>query len=165
MSKAASTRDYVGPGGETSSQIPGMLVRRAQQIATAIWLQRAGSELTAHQYAVLRVIHETPGLDQTSMCARAYFDRSTGADIVVRLAKNGLLVRVPDVGGDSRRKLLYLTEEGVRAYERLANVHAAVSDELLSGLDEGERPEFMRLLQKLVEGGERRVAAGRLGSD
>jgi DNA-binding MarR family transcriptional regulator len=145
--------------GVNTAPIPGVLVRRAQQLATVIWQQETGLEVTVHQYAVLRVVRETPGLDQKMVCARAYFDRSTGADIIARLAKNGLLARVRDQA-DSRRNLLYLTGEGLRVYERLARAHSTVSERLLSGLASDERPQFMQLLEKLVDVGEATVGAG-----
>src|SRR3712207_7028313 len=56
------------------------------------------------------------------------------------LEKNGLLARVRD-SADYRRNLLYLTQDGLAVYERLARAHARVSERLLAGLDSRERSE------------------------
>lgn len=144
--------------GETPEVNPGVLIRRAQQLATAVWLQLTGGEMTAQQFAVLRVAHEMPGSDQTMICSRAYFDRSTGFELIARLARKGLLERVRDTV-DSRRMLIYLSAEGERIFQRLTSRHDEVSLRLLEGLDDVEELELLRLLRKMVEHGEKRLAA------
>lgn len=131
---------------------PGYLLRRAQQIAVAIFMEECRERgVTPVQYAVLRALKTNPGLDQISLAQIVALDRSTLGDVATRLAERGLIHRHPGPQ-DRRTKLLYLSNEGETL---LDNVDAAVEraqDRLLSPLSADESATLLSLLAKLVKG-------------
>lgn len=129
---------------------PGYQARRLYQAYLAAWVKTVDSTLTGPQFAVLTTVDSAPGNDQSSMASAVALDTSTMADIARRLEHRGLLERrtAPD---DGRRKLLYLTEEGVRVL-REANDRARTLDEQLFGSYAGnERIELLRQLTTLAD--------------
>ena len=67
----------------------GHLVRRAQQVHTALWTAEFDGDLTGPQYALLSALSRQPSLDQRSAGRRASLDKSTAADVVARLQRSG----------------------------------------------------------------------------
>jgi DNA-binding MarR family transcriptional regulator len=93
---------------------PGHLIRRAHQIAVAMFNDVVGQEVTPIQYAILRMVHENPGIDQVSLARLIALDTSTTALTAARLETKGLLAR--EVAEQDRRQLcLSLTAEGRRS--------------------------------------------------
>jgi MarR family transcriptional regulator, lower aerobic nicotinate degradation pathway regulator len=130
--------------------LPGHDIRRLQQIAVAVFLQETEAHgITPVQYAALQAVANAPGLDQRSLARTVGFDTSTIAGVVDRLETRGLMQRSASPT-DRRVRLLTLTDAGT------ALLTAAVPDMLraqariLEPLDPAERPEFLRLLRKLV---------------
>ena len=85
---------------------PGHLIRRAQQIAVAIFIEEcAAFDLTPVQYAAMVAIQENEGIDATRLSAQIAFDRSTLGNVLERLEARGFVERYssPD---DKRVKLL-----------------------------------------------------------
>lgn len=129
---------------------PGHLIRRAQQIHTLLWQERVGSGLTSVQYAVLLVLYNQPRIDQQTLGQYAYLDKSTGGDIIGRLAARKEIVRSKDLV-DGRRNLLTLSPSGAdQIFDRARDV-LDVQDQLLRPLGSEERSVFMSLMTKLVE--------------
>jgi len=65
---------------------PGHLIRRAQQIAVAIFIEEcAAFDLTPVQYAAMVAIQENEGIDATRLSAQIAFDRSTLGNVLERL--------------------------------------------------------------------------------
>jgi DNA-binding MarR family transcriptional regulator len=127
---------------------PGHLVRRAQQIAVSMFHERVSPLVTPIQYAVLRALHFSPGLDQVTLARRVALDTSTTAELCARLEAKGWIVRelLP-----RRQRRLLITAEGERILlDLLPRVHQ-MRDTLLSPLEPDEREEFMRLLVKFVQ--------------
>lgn len=137
--------------------IPGLLVRRANQVMNAVWARRVGSVLTSPQYAVLASVYRAPAVDQVTIGRLASLDRSTLADVLDRLASRGLLVRVRDEA-DGRRNLVSLTKKGRKLVESLAPLVAEVDRELVECFEEAERDEFLRQFVRLVKHGEARTS-------
>jgi hypothetical protein len=66
--------------------MPGHLIRRAQQVSTALFTDEcAVFDLTALQYAPLCVIESNPDVDATRLSSLIAFDRSTIGDVVERM--------------------------------------------------------------------------------
>jgi len=88
---------------------PGHLIRRAQQMAVSTFHEVHGRHVTPIQYAILRTLHETPGIDQVTLAQMIALDTSTAADIAARLETKGWIVRevLP-----RRQRSLSLTDEG-----------------------------------------------------
>ncbi len=136
---------------EQLNQKPGHLIRRAQQIAVAIFMEEcAAFDLTPVQYAALTAIGVQPDLDATRLSQLIALDRSTTGSVLERLEAKALVRRSPDAG-DRRVKRLRLSEAG-RALLRA--VDAAVEraqQRIVAPLRPEERRTFIRLLTQLVE--------------
>jgi DNA-binding MarR family transcriptional regulator len=131
-------------------EMPGHLIRRLQQIASALFLEQAKPfDFTPVQYAALVAIKNNPGLDQTALCNTIALDRSTIGDVVGRLEKRRLISRA-NGAADRRTKTLHITAAGNRM---IRDIDAAVAETqrlILAPLKPGERTAFMRMLKHLV---------------
>jgi DNA-binding MarR family transcriptional regulator len=130
---------------------PGHLIRRAQQIAVAIFIEEcAAFDITPVQYAALVAIRENPGIDATRLSALVAFDRSTLGNVLERLEAKGVVRR--RAGKEDRRvKALALTQGG---QELLTAVEPAVERaqaRILSPLAPADQATLMALLGQLVE--------------
>ncbi|GIX23959.1 MULTISPECIES: MarR family transcriptional regulator [Caldimonas] len=126
---------------------PGHLIRRAHQIAVAQFHEALGRDITPVQYAVLRVLHEHPGIDQVTAAQMVALDTSTTADIAARLEAKGWIVRelLP-----RRQRRLLLTPAGQALLADLTPKMHRMQHTLMSRLAPAEQAEFMRLLRKFV---------------
>ena len=126
---------------------PGHLIRRAHQRAVAVFAEHHGRQVTPVQFAVLRAVHDEPGLDQVTLAERVALDTSTTADIATRLEAKGWLHRelLP-----RRQRSLRLSDEGRAVLADMLPRVNAMYAELLAPLNEAERTEFLRLLQRVV---------------
>ena len=126
---------------------PGHLIRRAHQIAVSKFHEELGRDVTPVQYAILRMLQESPGIDQVTLALKVGLDNSTTADIARRLEAKGWIVReiMP-----RRQRKLGLTKEGKQVLTGfVTGVHQLRRNMLLS-LDPNEQVELIRLLQKFV---------------
>ena len=126
---------------------PGHLIRRAQQIALAMFKEVLGPEVTPVQYAVLRMLQEKPGIDQVTLAKLVALDNSTTHDIATRLETKGWIARevMP-----RRQRRLVLTPAGQEKLQQFVpNVHE-LRERMLGDLDPAEQVEFKRLLRKFV---------------
>jgi DNA-binding MarR family transcriptional regulator len=126
---------------------PGHLIRRAHQIAVAVFLDTLGREVTPVQYAVLMLLAEKPGIDQATLAQEAALDTSTTADIAARLEAKGWIVRHVLARG---QRSLELTAAGAKVLAGLEPGIARLQQALLGGLSPREQADFMRLLRKFV---------------
>ena len=126
---------------------PGHLIRRAQQIAVSMFRETMDAEITPVQFAVMRMLKESPGIDQVTLAGLVAIDKSTTADIAVRLEKRGLIHREVVA---RRQRCLSLTPEGEAALAATVTSVHVLRDRMLSSLSEAERKEFIRLLKKFV---------------
>ena len=127
---------------------PGHLIRRAQQIAVAMFAEALGRDVTPVQYAVLRTLQDWPGIDQVTLAREVALDNSTTADIAARLETKGWILRevLP-----RRQRALRLTADGAAMLAAWAPGLHTMNATLLSRLDPPEQLEFMRLLRKFVQ--------------
>lgn len=128
---------------------PGHLLRRAHQIANAMFAQHVGTEVTPIQYGILRMVYERPGIDQVGLAKRIALDTSTTATVAARLEQKGLLKRLP--ADSNRRQLqLHLTSQGEQVLEHLVSGVHSMRQQLLSTLEPHERDQLIHLLRKFV---------------
>jgi DNA-binding MarR family transcriptional regulator len=133
-------------------RMPGHLVRRLHQIATALFAEECGAfELTPIQYAALVVIRGIEGLDATRVSALISLDRATVGDVLFRMEKKGWLERYASPE-DRRVKLLRLTEAGAEVLAQAGDPVLRVQERLLEPLALESRATFLHLLSQLTEG-------------
>ncbi len=126
---------------------PGHLIRRAQQIALAIFREVIGPEVTPVQYAVMRMLQERPGIDQVTLAKLVALDTSTTADIAVRLEAKGWISRelLP-----RRQRSLTLSPAGEQMLQQFVPGVHELRERLLADLSPEEQAEFKRILKKFV---------------
>lgn len=130
---------------------PGFMIRRAHQIAVAIFLEETReSRVTPTQYGVLVILARRPGIDQNTLARLLGLDRSTTGLVVRRLAERGLITRATGTG-DLRRRELELTRAGAALLRRLSADARRAQQRLLSPLPARERERFLGLLARLAE--------------
>lgn len=130
---------------------PGFMIRRAHQIAVAVFLEEArASGLTTTQYGVLVILKRRPEIDQNTLARLLGLDRSTAGLVVRKLAERGLIARAVGTS-DLRRRQLQLTRTGVTMLGRVAKDAERAQRRLLSPLPARERARFLDLLARLTE--------------
>jgi MarR family transcriptional regulator, lower aerobic nicotinate degradation pathway regulator len=132
------------------TDMPGHLIRRLQQIASALFLDQAKAfDFTPVQYAALVAIKNHPGLDQTTLCNEIALDRSTIGDVVGRLEKRGLIKRTSG-SADRRTKSVQITAAGRRMIRDIEPAVEATQRLILAPLKANERAAFVQMLKHLV---------------
>jgi DNA-binding MarR family transcriptional regulator len=131
------------------ARFTGSLVRRAQQRHVAVWLSEVSAEITSVQYAALEILQRTPGVNQRQLGDELDVDRSTIADLVARMVRNGLIERSDDPV-DKRSYVLFLTSVGKKQLATLRPRVEAVERILTARLTAAECSELRRLLLGLL---------------
>lgn len=136
------------------SVAPGHLIRRAQQLAVAIFMEETtGFDATPVQFAILNALIDDPGEDQVTLSSRVAFDPATLGSVIGRLELKGWVKRQADPG-DKRRKLLWITTEGEQVGLRMKRAVGRAQQRIVEPLDPREREQLSMLLGKLVAGHE-----------
>ena len=136
------------------AQAPGHLIRRAQQIAVAVFAREtADQDVTPVQFAFMQAMLASPGQDQITLANRVAFDAATSGSVIGRLESKGWVRREPDVQ-DRRRKLLYVTPLGARVLARMNAAVEKAQQNILAPLSPADQAVFMQLLSNLVAGHE-----------
>ena len=133
--------------------VAGHLIRCLQQKSTAIFQSRmkiAGYDLTAVQFAAMRVLAEKPGIEQAQIAEMIAYDRATIGGVVDRLEKKNYITRTVSQN-DRRARQVRLTELGLQVFNDVCPLVEALQQDILAGLDESERQQFLMLARKLVE--------------
>lgn len=87
--------------------------------------------LTYPQYVVLLALWEKDNVTVSEIGARVCLDSGTLSQLLKRLEVSGFITRQRDLGGDERRVLILLTEQGQRLREKAAGVPA----DMISAMD------------------------------
>jgi DNA-binding MarR family transcriptional regulator len=130
-------------------EAPLYLLRRALQAYTSIW-QAEVPDLTPPQYNVLRNLQEEPDLDQSGVSRRAGIDVATLTPLLDRLESRGFLARQVDPK-NRRRKLLRLSEQGIRLLNDLLPAVHKAEERALAGLSTKERDALAEMLKRVAE--------------
>lgn len=132
-------------------RMPGHLVRRVQQIATALFTEEcAAFGLTSVQFAALYAVEANPGLDATRLSQVIAFDRSTLGDVLERLEAKGWIARTSSTG-DRRVKLIRLTPVGRQLLQQVKPAVRRVQQRLLAPLAPADRERMVALLARLAD--------------
>ncbi len=119
----------------------------SQDIAQA-YSERFGLAVT--EWRIIAVLGRFPGLSAVGVAERSAMDKVAVSRAVASLLERGLLHRETH-GEDRRRSVLELSEAGRAVHAEVAPLALAYERELLSPLDEDERAQFSRMLDKLGE--------------
>ena len=131
-------------------EAPGHLIRRAQQLAVAIFMEEtAGHDATPVQFAILNALMDDPGEDQITLSNRVAFDPATLGSVIGRIEAKGWVTRKADPG-DKRRKLLWITQEGEQVALGMKRAVSKAQKRIVAPLDAKERVQLSALLAKLV---------------
>ncbi|MFJ9249640.1 MarR family winged helix-turn-helix transcriptional regulator [Streptomyces sp. NPDC101776] len=130
------------------ARIPGHLIRVAQQLHTRYWTETVGTRPTSPQYGVLYRLTREPGIDQTTLADRVSLAKAPTGEIVRRLIDRGEVRREGDPA-DGRRKLLTLTDTGLRAVHDAMPAVLHVQRRLTERLTADERDELLALLRRM----------------
>jgi DNA-binding MarR family transcriptional regulator len=126
------------------------LLRRAQQFAYDQFVQQMGdSSITPRQFIVLFAVNEEEGLSQTDLVNRTGIDRSTLADMISRMIKNGLLAR-KRTAEDARANAVRLTAAGRRALNSSLPRAVAAEKALLDLLPKTVQADLVKGLTQLA---------------
>lgn len=135
--------------------MPGHLIRRLNQISTALFIERmaaAGITLTPVQFAALSAIRDHPGIDQATVAGLIAYDRATLGKVIDRLDDRGMVLRRASIA-DRRAKVLTLTAAGAALLNEALPHVRDLQPEILSGLSARERDQFMDLLNRVTLAG------------
>lgn len=152
MNTVVKIKKVAGRSGESERDAvyPGYMIRRLQQISTALFLDRmATAAITPMQYTILRIAFEHAGCDQKTVAIHAVLDTSTTHDIICRLADKGLIER-RNSEADKRAKAIFLTDAGRAALREADKIVRSTQSELLAPLAEDQRNDFLRMLSTLI---------------
>lgn len=126
------------------------LLHRAGQAGDDLFAKTfRGSGLTHRQYAVLTAAQRCSQPSQAALVAETGIDRSTLADIIVRLIDKGLVER-HRTKQDARAYVIQVTDKGQETIADLAPRIATVEKDVLTALPESTRPSFVEDLSTLV---------------
>ena len=125
-----------------------VLSNRVSQTIAGAYARRFGIGVT--EWRVIAVLGRYPALSANQVAARTAMDKVAVSRAVARLLARELLQR--DMHDDDRRRsVLELSEAGYRIYDEVAPLALAYEQRLLAPLDEAERAQLDRLLQKLAD--------------
>jgi DNA-binding MarR family transcriptional regulator len=131
---------------------PGHLIRRAHQVAVAVFMEETGEhDVTPVQFAILNALIDDPGEDQVTLAGKVAFDPATFGSVIGRLEAKGWVRREP-AAADRRRKLLWVTPEGQGAAVAMKRAVTRAQRRILGPLRPAEQEQLIVLLDKLVRG-------------
>ena len=125
-----------------------VLANRASDALAREYSQRFALGVT--EWRVMAVLGHHPGLSASEVARRTAMDKVAVSRAVARLLESGRLRRTFDPG-DRRRSLLRLSRAGRAVYAEVAQIALAFEQQLLAGVDAGERARLFHLLDRLDE--------------
>ncbi|HEY5975009.1 MAG TPA: MarR family transcriptional regulator [Geobacteraceae bacterium] len=127
----------------------GFLLAKAYQRACAMFKEAFDQhDLTPQQFGLLGFLWLEDGLSQTELSARSQIDRTTMGGLIDRLAKEGLVERLPHPD-DRRAYRICLTERGKARQQELTPLALQVQDRFVARLSATELAQLKIILEKL----------------
>ena len=121
---------------------------RASHTRAADTLAKLG--LTPALFALLNVLGAREGAIQQELGAIMGIDPSTMVALIDQLEEAGLAKRRPSPR-DRRAREVTITPKGRRLLKRARAMILEVEDEVLGGLDDGDRSQLLALLRRALE--------------
>ncbi len=108
--------------------------------------------VTPDQYTTLRTLWENAaaGLTQSALTRLIASDPNTVASLLDRMEKAGWISRQPDAR-DRRAKRIRLLPAGQRKFQQARKMAIALQEEILAGLTERQRDEFLANLALVAD--------------
>ena len=140
-------------------RLPPLLRRAWYGMNQAFRRRIAHLGVTPDQFTVLRTLLEgdARGINQRELTHLISSDPNTVASLLERMQAAGLIERKPHER-DRRAYRILLLAKGRRKYEQARRVALALQGEILSGLSEAERENFLAVLSLVAD--RCRIAAG-----
>lgn len=130
---------------------PGFLIRRLHQLHCALFTEETRDfGITPVQYSLMTALGERGELDQNSLALEIGLERTTVADVVLRLYDRGVLDRRQSAM-DGRVRLVKLTRKGKSLLKKMAPAVQRAHDRTVEHLPPGERDLFLLQMVTLVE--------------
>lgn len=130
---------------------PGFLIRRLHQLHCALFTEETRDfGITPVQYSLMTALEERGELDQNSLALEIGLERTTVADVVLRLHDRGVLERRQSAM-DGRVRLVKLTRKGKTLLRKMALAVQRAHDRTVEHLPPEERDLFLLQMVKLVE--------------
>jgi DNA-binding MarR family transcriptional regulator len=130
---------------------PGYLVRRLHQIHVGLFAEEfAGEDVTPVQFGMLSVLCSGTEMDQLTLSSAVGVDRTSGADVIKRLERRGLVQREPSVT-DRRAKTIRITDKGREMVDATRPRMVRAQERLVAPLTGPERRQFIALIRKLID--------------
>ena len=132
---------------------PGHLLRRAQQHASDLYTnQTEKGDLTQRQFAVLFAVDQRDGVTQTELVLMTGIDRSTLADMILRMLGKDLLAR-KRTDEDQRANSVRITPTGRRALRTAMPIVLRSETQILEALPARMRADFIKALTLIAKAG------------
>jgi DNA-binding MarR family transcriptional regulator len=132
---------------------PGFLIRRLHQIHLSLFVEEcAGFDVTPVQYSILTAVAAQPGLEQGNLAQEVGVDRATLANVVVRLARRGLVRRLQGKR-DRRLKHVFPTAACRRLLGQMEGPARRAHERTIDALTPRARASFIKALMLLVSAG------------
>lgn len=151
--KKASVRSQLSEAQQRSVLLvrPGFLIRRLHQLHCSLFIAETREfNITPVQYSLLTALSEAGELDQNSLALEIGLERTSVAEVVLRLESRGLLERRRSES-DARVKLVNLTRKGNALVAKMEPAVQRAHDRTISQLPKLEREKFLLQLIRLVE--------------
>ncbi len=121
----------------------GILLRRCQQVALAMFTQEAGDlGFSPTQYSALAFAYIEPGIHQNTMGERIALDRSSVTKCLEGLENQGYVRREVDPS-DKRARLIFITPEGEEMLKQVAAAARRARKRFHAALGEAEFGHLM----------------------
>ncbi|MCW4386201.1 MarR family transcriptional regulator [Salinibacterium sp. SYSU T00001] len=125
-------------------------LRRAYQAYNALWQEYASADISPVQFGVLHALCENGGLPQNQLAQLAHLDKSTLAELLRRMERQGVVATERDTK-DRRRKTVTVTEQGRSIHQELRPASIRVNELLTSALSPQEILLLDTLLTKIAD--------------
>jgi DNA-binding MarR family transcriptional regulator len=137
--------------GYDREQSAGYLVTLASRLFAAVLRDRlADLKVTPAQVPIILWLHDRDGLTQKDLCALAFIEQPSAAEMLSRMERAGLVTRTRDPK-DGRRFRYHLTAWTRERVGDLKADAAAGNRAALSGVPEGDIATFLSVLRQVID--------------
>ena len=131
------------------SSLPIALLRARQATAHKFKPHTDAAGLTQPQWRVIRALAAGEPLDVATLATRCVLMQPSVSRLLKGLQDRGLIETV--AGSDARRRMLALTGEGQRLFDRIALISEAVYRDIEAVYGRDELKQLVTMLQRLRE--------------